>query len=538
MSLPDFFLSNEIIHKRKNKTVFICSIIYILFLYLIQNFIVYIPKFFLYIAIFIFVLPLFYFYFYRGIIRKTIAFMTLRTDGRLVRFLSRRLCLFVFCFMLSFALSFFAVIRVIGMSKEDFIIMSICILSMPFIYRVIARITVSESVHWLSYYRSIIFTLRIATAFTFCIQLGSILCGVYTFPHYASLSEALDVRPTTQTSSHLINIMLEISSRITILQVYLISKLQFNNILHSLSALLFSLISFYAILSAFSFTFIPFSELRRIFIDKYPQTTNLPDYKFRKILMHFIAMILLFGISCLLLINVDNIIKYYDIEGKITYIDNEAVNIDSELFNSINYKKFNEELDALNENYISLSDRAKKRILEEKNKLCHQITMSVENFLDWYYKFYSDIFTPILSLLSIEGMIESKISESFKNIDISGYNSALKKMEYIRNEYTKNIIELKRKYKISEGEAKEKNVMPQEEELLISQDSSYQKIILEKILTSLQIRLAGGAFFGIVGSLGGVKIDEALHREDLRRELLKSIGADAFCKHSSMSEHR
>lgn len=423
------------------------------------------------------------------------------------------------------------------MSREDFIIMSICILSMPLIYRVSMRIIVSESVPWLSYHRSIIITLRIATVFMFCIQFGSILCGAYTFPHYASLSEALAVHPTTQTSSHLINIMLGISSRVTILQIYLISKLQFDNVLHSLSALLFSLISFYAILSAFSFTFIPFSELRRIFIDKYSQTTNLPDYKFRNILMHFIAMILLFGTACLLLANIDNIIKYYDIEDKITYIDNEAVKIDRVIFNSKNYEKFTEELDMLNENYILSSERAKERIFKEKNKLCRRITMSVEDFLDWYYSFYSYIFTPTLSLLAIEDTIKSKISESFKNIDMNGYNNALKEMEYIRNEYTQNIIVLKRKYKISEGEVKENKVMPQEKEFFISQDSSYQKIILEKILTSQNIRLAGSAF-GILGSLGGVKIDEALHREDLRRELLKSIGADDFCKHSLMLEHR
>ena len=106
MMPSDSFLANEIIHKRKKTIVFLYSIIYISFIYFIQNFIVELPVLCLYLILFIFTVLLFIFLSYECVIEKTKTLMTLHPEGRLTRLLSGRMLLHIFCFIIALFLPF------------------------------------------------------------------------------------------------------------------------------------------------------------------------------------------------------------------------------------------------------------------------------------------------------------------------------------------------------------------------------------------------------------------------------------------------
>ena len=200
--------------------------------------------------------------------------MTLHPEGRLARLLSGRMLWYLVCFIFALAFAFIVQIRLIGMSREDFTVMSIGLLTMPWIYSACSRIAKAESIPWLFYQRSICWTLLATAILIFLLQVVAVATEYYPPSHYESLDAALNARPLKQTRSSIINWVVELSSIVETVKIYFISNQ--DGLIYSLLVICCSLISFSPIYAIFSLIFLPGSEIRRIFIPQYLQTTHTP----------------------------------------------------------------------------------------------------------------------------------------------------------------------------------------------------------------------------------------------------------------------
>lgn len=450
MSLPDFFLSNEIIHKRKNKTVFICSIIYILFLYLIQNFIVELPVLCLYLILFIFTVLLFVFLFYGCIIEKTKTLMTLHPEGRLARLLSGRMLWYLVCFIFALAFAFIVQIRLIGMSREDFTVMSIGLLTMPWIYSACSRIAKAESIPWLFYQRSICWTLLATAILIFLLQVVAVATEYYPPSHYESLDAALNARPLKQTRSSIINWVVELSSIVETVKIYFISNQ--DGLIYSLLVICCSLISFSPIYAIFSLIFLPGSEIRRIFIPQYLQTTHTPPCNnVYVIVFSFIFVIFFLGFAAIFA-HIEMHSSDYSIEEYLNSTKkNVVIYVDGRYYDGALSPQINE----LKKKYNEESQRLTALMVKEKAELCGGMRANVDRFLDWYYSLGTEYLRLGNALIGNGSeYLTNKLKEHLQNgLDDGTYGDIQNKLYQLDIKYEQEIAILKKKYEITEKEA-------------------------------------------------------------------------------------
>lgn len=450
MMPSDSFLANEIIHKRKKIIVFLYSIIYISFLYFIQNFIVELPVLCLYLILFIFTVLLFIFLSYECVIEKTKTLMTLHPEGRLTRLLSGRMLLHIFCFIIALFFAFLAQIILICMSKEDFTVMSIGLLTMPWIYSTCSRISKAESIPWLFYQRSIRWTLLATAILILLIQVVAVIAEYYPHSHYESLDAALNARPLKQTRSSIMNWIVDIASFLETVKIYFISKQ--NGLLYSLLMIFGSLISFSPIYAIFALVFLPGSEIRRIFIPQYLQTTHTPSCNsVHVIVFSFIFVIFFLGFATIFA-HIEMHSNDYSIEKYLNSTKkNVVIYVDGRYYDG----DLSSQIDELKEKYKEESQRLTTLMVKEKAELCGGMRANVDRFLDWYYSLGTE-YLRLGNALIGNGpeYLASKLKEHLQNgLDDGTYGDIQNKLYQLDMKYDQEIAILKKKYEITEKEA-------------------------------------------------------------------------------------
>lgn len=516
MPLPDFFLSNEIIYKRKSSSAFFCAAIYIFLLYITREFIVKQQAIFLYCIIFLFTLLLFIFLFYGCIIKKTKMLMTYRQGGRLARLLSGRVVWYFICFILALLLAFLAQIMLIGMPKEDFLIMSIALLSMPWIYNACACIINAESIPWLFYHRSIWVTLLVIAGLSCLLQISAVIADLYPHPQYESLDAALAARPLIRTNSNIINWIVDFSSLAETVKIYFIS--QQDGLLYCLLIICASFISFSPIFAIFSLIFLPISEIRRIFIPHYLQTTNTPPCNRAYIFIFFLILIILFMGFAAIFAHIEMHSRDYSVEKFIEAAEKKSVIlVDGRYYD----EKIAPEISELKEKFYTESQRLTTLMVKEKAELCGGMRANVERFLDWYYSFGTEYLRLGNALIGNGSeYLAQKLKEHLQyGLDDGNCGDIQRKLYQLEIKYEQEIANLKKKYELSEKEA--------EGQKIISLPSSFLDTVPSHSAIDFDQRMFTSSGVGAITSIIAAKTISKPVLKTAAAALVKLVGSKA-----------
>ena len=441
---------------------------------------------------------LFVFFLYGGIIANTKKLMTLRKDGWLARILSGQWRLYLSRFVLALSLTFLMVIRLIDMPYEDFVVMSITMLVMPLSYKFFIKIISSEFIPWLFYYNSRWCIIKSMTLCIIILQAIAILSGWVTVPHYDTLDAALSASPVTLTKSNIINIVLNISHYITSIEFYFISKFQNESVIYYPFVLFFSCLSCYPVFAIFTLIFLPWSEIRRLVINQYPQTTLTQPYKIEKIFISsFIFTILLF-LSFYIVAQFDSELAEITPEKYIQPAHEIVYKIDE-----ICYKKeIYDDIEKARSLFFVEQQKLANKYAKEKYELCGRMRANVDDFLDWYYSLTSE-YIRIANILIGNGSeyISQKLNEHLqRGTKFNNLDSIEHEMKLLDEKYKQEISALADKYKITEKDTEGKKIITLEPDFLKAPQINFND----------RIRISAGA--GGVGFITGVIAAKAMSK--------------------------
>lgn len=488
---------NEAIYRRRTSSVFFYAAVYVLVLALVRN----LAASFLLglcMAFFLSLTFLFVFFLYGGIIAKTKKLMTLRKDGWLAKIYSGQWRLYIVCFIVALVVALLMVIRLIDMPYEYFVVMSISLLAMPLSYKFFTKIISSESIPWLVYSRFRPWISLGMTACTIILQSIAILSGWITVPHYDTLDAALSASSVTLTKSNIINIVLNFSHYITSIEFYFISKFQNESVIYYPLVFIFSCISCYPIFAIFTLIFLPGSEIRRLFINQYPQTTLTPPCEAGKIFFSSFIFFILFALSFFTFAQFDSNLtevtpeKYMQPALEIVYKIDE-----------ICYKKeIYDNIEKARSSFFAEHQKLANKYAKEKYELCGRMRANVDDFLDWYYSLTSE-YIRIANILIGNGSeyISQKLNEYLqRGIQYNNIDSIEHEMKLLDEKYKQEISALADKYKITEKETEGKKIITLEPDFLKVPQINFND----------RIRISAGA--GGVGFITGVIAAKAMSK--------------------------